>query len=322
MTIDWDALTRTPAKAEFYGREAYFREGLATAREFFPDDARFEEFLRNAAFLLVKPDGLAAGKLKLSLSFLEDHDFSVVGAQWITFDRLLWREFWRYQQTCASLDRLAVNDWVLNGRRALLIAVHDRTEADLPATLRLSALKGSAAAVGTVPGSLRKLLGQSNKMFNFVHVPDEPADVLRETGLLLDEPARREVLHAWAGGALSSGHRAILDEALREDAERSDQLHAADAVERVTDAVLRIRELVPEQASGADRVLSRLARMREGGTVPWREFMRDVRELGSESLDPKLDHWDLAVLGACFTVYDEPGAVKLIEGPDRDAWRR
>jgi hypothetical protein len=60
-----------------------------------------------------------------------------------SIDGFHWREWWRYQLTLATLDRLAVNELLLTGAPALLL-VRDEKASPLPGTVRLTSLKGSA----------------------------------------------------------------------------------------------------------------------------------------------------------------------------------
>ncbi|MEU3608331.1 hypothetical protein AB0E83_23225 [Streptomyces sp. NPDC035033] len=311
---EWQLMTRTKAKARLYERETYFREGLADAEEAFGAD--LDDGLWNSSMIMLKPDGMAAGKLPPVVDFLREHDFELVGVEEVRFTRTLWRELWRFQLTSATLDRLAVNDAVHPGRTALLLLLRSGAGHDLPGTVRLSGLKGSATLSAQAKGSLRDRLGQPNRVFSYVHVPDEPADLLRELGLLLDGPARRRALAALAGGPTAEG-AAMLEAALRDRSAGGRSLDAGPAARRVAAAVRegRAAGTVPD-APGA-RLLEHLAAAEAGRPVPWRSFYR----LAAET-DLPVDPWDLAILGAAHVVCDEPGAEKVLTNPNPEDWRR
>ncbi len=299
------SLTRVPGKADLYRRETYFREGLSEAEEAFGPN--FAEVLEHSALIMLKPDGLAAAKLGAVVGYLGQHDFTIVGVQRLTFTGHMWRELWRYQLTSATLDRLAVNENLLTAGSALLLVLRSEAGYGVPATVRLSGLKGSATPSAQRPGTLRSLLDQPNRVFSFVHVADEPADLLREFGLLLDPPTRRRLLAALAGGVLSPSDRDVLDDALHRDAEGGLDLSSAAAVRRVS-------HVVREHPEGG-RALALLELMDHGERIEWRPFLRELNRLGLE-----VDRWDLAILGTSFIVYDEPGARKVLENPLEEVW--
>src|SRR5689334_1083579 len=139
--MDWAPISRIPHKAALYGRETYFREGLSDALDAW-QDAAFA-ILHDTALVLVKPDGLAAAKTGVIVDYLEAHGFAIAARANIILNRFVWRELWRHQLTAATLDRLAVNDLIFQGP-ALLLLLRQEAGAPLPASVRLSGLKGSA----------------------------------------------------------------------------------------------------------------------------------------------------------------------------------
>jgi hypothetical protein len=305
----WAVLTRLEAKVKAYERETYFRQGLADATELFCE--RFAETMRRAALLMVKPDGLVAGKAPAIVEFLRAHGYCIQAMQTQTLSRFHWRELWRFQLTSATLDRLAVNDLVFR-RQALLLALVDMNQGDLPATVRLSVLKGPSDVASQPADCLRRLIGQPNRVFSFFHVADEPADLLRELGLLLDEPERRQFLLSFVGAGLSPVDGARLDEMLQTSARSARDLDPAAAVERALEAV----DCLPPTARGRDQIRSALRGMRQGKRIEWIPFASAVQGSGIA-----IDEWDLAILGTSFITYDEPGHSKQIVAVDPQLWR-
>ena len=311
----WHLLTRTAAKAQLYERETYFREGLADAQDAFDDE--LEQGLRHSSMIMLKADGLAAGKLTAVVEFLQGNDFDVVSIEEILVTRTLWRELWRFQLTSATLDRLAVNDAVHPGRSALLLLLRSGPDHDLPGTVRLSGLKGSATLSAQAAGSLRDGLRQPNRVFSYVHVPDEPADLLRELGLLLEPEARRRGLAALASGRPTAEARSALDEALRRQAEVDRSFEVGPAHERVVVAVHAGRDAGSVPPEVAARLLDHLAAADEGRPTSWGSFLRVAAETGLAA-----DPWDLALIAATYVECDEPGARKVLTNPDPQDWRR
>jgi nucleoside diphosphate kinase len=316
-----------PVKASLYEREIYFREGLAAAQDTLGGE--LSDVLRNSALLMLKPDGVLTARLGPVLSFLEAHGFAVVAAQSVAFTPLLWREMWRYQLTSATLDRLAVNEHVYSSSPALLLLLREEGPSAVPATVRLSGLKGSSDPAARSADSLRSRLGHANRILSHIHVADEPADLVRELGLLLDPRARRRLLAALGTGQLSAADRDLLQTTLKRDAEGGWSLDPAPPLARVEDAVRSSRAGSAGSSGGggsaedsaaaarelADRVLGYLDGIRAGETIPWRSFIN-----GLDALNLQFTDWDLAVLGSVSVPADEPGAVKVIGNPEPGIW--
>lgn len=313
MAIGWAALTRIPLKAVMYERETYFRECLSQALEVF--GPRFEEHLWSSALLMVKPDGIAAGKLSTVCGFLEANEFEILAVERLRFSRFIWRELWRYQLTSATLDRLAVNEHVLTGE-GLLLLLHQQRAIEVPASVVLSGLKGPSDVAAQAPGCLRQLLSQPNRVCSYIHVCDEPADLVRELGVLLDHQSRRRVLSALAGGELSAGDRRELERALASDSAPRWEFDAEASLRRAAAAIEAQRDPPPAGDAGR-RAADAVERMKRGERVEWRSFLRALSALGVE-----LGRWDLATLGTQFIAYDEPGHPKLIQSVDPELWRR
>jgi nucleoside diphosphate kinase len=300
------ALTRIPGKARAYRRETWFREGLDGAdRAWGPDRDRV---LRHSAMIMIKPDGVAAGCVDAVLEFLAARDFALTGSFTLPFTRMLWRELWRYQLTSATLDRLSVNDLVLQGS-GLLLTVRADDPGDLPASVRLSGMKGSADLRRRRPGTLRERLGHPHRVFSFVHVADEPADILRELALLFEPEERAEVLGCMAAPPEVPDHAAV------------ERARAADVGWRYdpTAAATRIVRCIEQAAPPADvceRAIGLVDAVGFGRPVSWTEILDALR-----ATTATFDRWDLATLGAVVITADDPGEPKVIDNPDPAAWR-
>lgn len=304
--IDWAALTRMPTKSEVYRRETYFREGLRDTERVLGADAA--DVLHRHALLLVKPDGIAAGKVGAVLDYLAEHGFAVQAVQLPVFDGRLWREMWRYQLTSATIDRLTLNDLIYVGT-GLMLVLRDRRPGPLPATMRLASVKGSADLSKQKPGTLRDLLGQHNRNFSYIHVADEPADLVRELGLLLDPAQRMATLGRLAAEGPSPADTARLDDVLA--AERTAPAHRTFSTDEATHSVLDALK----RSERGDHAIRLIERMSLGEPVAWIDVAEAVGESGAS-----VHHWDLAALGASLIACDEPGEPKLIANPDPDSW--
>ncbi|MEV0455748.1 nucleoside-diphosphate kinase [Catellatospora methionotrophica] len=302
--IDWSLLTRTARKVELYRDEVYLREAWADLCEVAGQDRN--AVLSGSALLVVRPEGVRSGRLDPTLKFLDRHGFRIVATEPVGFDRMLARELWRYQHTLASLDRLAVVDQMLSVGPALLLLMHGPDGA-VPATTALSRLKGASNPAGRPPGTLRELLDQPNRLFALVHCADEPADLVRELGILVDSPTRRRLIRALVDGELAAA-----------DAARLAEFRAAPTAELDVPAALkRICAEVAAAGTAGHEALRLLDASAGGSLVPWRHLMGELTRLG---IRPSA--WDLALVGSSSIEYDEPHAVKLLGSPDLDAWSR
>lgn len=316
--VAWTALTRIDRKHLLYREETYFREAVADFTDVFGD--RTESVLHGCALLMVKPDGIAARKVRAVAEFLRRNGFSVLAVERPSLAGQVWRELWRYQLNAATLDRLLVNEVVLAGTALLLLVRYDGPADPLPAAVLLSELKGPADVTQQHPDCLRRHLAQPNRVFSLVHVANEPADVVRELGVLLDRPARQRLLTAFGSGALPAADRAVLARAVEEDARPARDLDPGAAADRVSRAVRERGGAVPATGPVAEpaveEVLATLAEVRRGGAIHWRPFLRALA-----AIDVRVDHWDLATIGASSIHYDEPGRTKMIENVDPLLWR-
>jgi hypothetical protein len=301
-------------KAQLYASETYFRESLSDFTEVLGDS--LSDTLWRTGLLIVKPDGLAASKLRTICRYLVENHLLVVGSALFSFNPTSAREFWRYQFTLATLDRLAVNDRVLLAGPALLLMLTDARSHDLPTSVRMSLLKGAADLSVQQAGTLRSLLGQPNRLCSMIHCADEPADLIRELGVLLDAPTRRRLLRSIQRQEPSALDRAALEDALRISDEGRLNLDVESARRRMMAATRACDAQTPKQARALETVMSGLDQMGRGGVVAWRRFARAL-----EHLPLQVDPWDIALLGSTFIVLDEPGAAKVLVGPDPEAWR-
>ncbi|MEU6326144.1 hypothetical protein ABZ851_02465 [Streptomyces sp. NPDC047049] len=174
-----DALTADPDKRELYRYDTYAREGLDS----FAAMGALERS-RGVTFVALKPDAVAGRRCRQLLDVLYEEGWFPLAATPVRFDPLLTRELWRYQFNAASQQRIAVVDHLLGSGPSLLVLLGDaRRPAWMPASVRLTAAKGSADPEAARGRDLRTRIGRVNGLFNFMHTADDPADVVRELQL-------------------------------------------------------------------------------------------------------------------------------------------
>lgn len=300
--LDWHSIARVAGKAGLYADDALFQTGLA---EFEMLGGRFDT-LHRLALLMVKPDGVAAGKGAETLRFLSEHGFVVIARSWTVFRRQTWEALWRYQLTSATADRLAVNELVLDGPALVLVLRHPAHAP--PASVRLSRLKGPSDIARQESGCLRNRLGQPNRVLSFVHVADEPADVLREMPILLTGAERDRMWREALGGATLDPED-VAHELAELGPPRAVDLRLS--LSRVNACVAASDYDRPARASA----LRRLEGVRSGERLDWNAFTRELADAGA-----RCDRWDLCVIGSSYIVYDRPGGAKTIPPGGNELW--
>ncbi len=195
MTVDMDVepwLSDSPPKHKLYLDDIYFREAAGDCQLVLNSGAT--RGLEQVTFLLLKPEAVVARRGSAILEFLAPHGFEVLGACPAAADRHVARSLWRYQLNAAPLALIRALDILIQGGDFLCIGVrHPEGSRDAPAASGLAARKGSWTG-GMPGGSLRQVLGTPTMLLDFVHAPDDPADVLRELGIFFDTPARRSFI--------------------------------------------------------------------------------------------------------------------------------
>ncbi|MGQ4378411.1 nucleoside-diphosphate kinase [Streptomyces sp. SAS_267] len=154
---------------------------------------RADRALLLSTFVMFKPDAVVGRRVEPALAFLAAHGFEALGALTVRVDRRVCRELWRYQINAAPLAVIRAVDMILeSGPPCVFVALRDTRGSDITGTSaaeRLAELKGSSKNRSVEGGSLRGALGCELMCLNFVHAPDDPADLIREVGVLL--PGRR-----------------------------------------------------------------------------------------------------------------------------------
>jgi len=303
----WERLTVVPAKREAYEKDLYFRETWADLAGHFGD--RLVPLLGSIAVMNVKPDAVVGRRMKPILEFVTRHGFQPIGFAPFQLTRHSMREVWRYDWHVYPVDRLAFSTLWYTEVDLLLFVLQDlRPQGPLPASVRLARLKGSSVPEKRTAGDMRTLLRPPNRFLNFTHVQDEPADIVRELGILLDRPERQALLHD-------------LERSLGVD-RTTDVLAAIDGIEARYPAhdldfeasLLRLEKVAAVSAGDAEK----LRRLRaEGRRTGWDSLcaMIDRRASG-------VDRWDFIAVVSTVLWYERPDPVDLLPAVDPTLWTR
>lgn len=178
-----------PVRREFYLDDIYFCEtALLLERE---SDLRLDLMLRRSSFVMFKPESVVGRRIEPALAWLAARGFRPTGCAPVRVDPRVHRELWRYQLNGAPLAVVRAVDMILSAGPSLVVALRDERgprETGMTASARLAGLKGSSSDPKANGDSLRSVLGCELLCLNFLHAPDDPADQIRELGVLF--PAR------------------------------------------------------------------------------------------------------------------------------------
>ncbi|MEU3662044.1 hypothetical protein AB0E77_20170 [Streptomyces sp. NPDC032940] len=302
---DWRALTVSPRKRELFVEDLYFRETwedlVRVAGE------RAAETLGPLAMLAFKPDGVVGRRMRRTLSFVEEEGFELVGFERVRYNRHSMRELWRWDWNLYTTDRLALSSLMHSATDTFLLLLRDTAHTGVtPGTVRLADLKGSVLHPWG-PRHLRSVLRAPNKVIKFCHVADEPADLVRELGILLDRESRRELLRGAGEADADKVSAALLEEVGRLEAATVEHGFDIDeTLERLTgegrlpkDAEARIREVM---AGGPRMSFDELA-----ATMP--------------PATDGLALWDFVLVASWVTPLEREGHVGLLPAPTAADWQ-
>lgn len=303
----WQQLTRLPEKRRLFADDLYFRECWADCLAVFGSGTL--AMLQSLAILCAKPDAVAGRRLRPMVAYATEHGFAPLAAATFTFNRQSMRAIWCYDWHVYPVDRLAFSTlWYCTGS-TVLFAFEDAAPAGpVPASVRLSALKGHASADLRSPGQLRARLNPPNRVLNFVHIPDEPADVVRELGILFDRDERRALL-------LNIAHARRRDCAGSHDMLASiaqlETTHAAHTLD-VGAVMARVAAL---PGADADRVRQLRLALATHTTLDW-----DTLCALQPPEAPGLARWDFICLASHLIAPERPVARALMGATSPDQW--
>ncbi|MEE6263425.1 hypothetical protein [Plantactinospora sonchi] len=309
----WRALTTLPAKLSLYRDEVSFRESWRIAQEVL--GTQVLTVLQQTTLLTLRPEAILARKADDCLEFLRRHDFAAIHAERLRYDRNSIRDLWRYQWNVAQLDSIEVSDLVHYRAPALMLVLRDLHPAPgTPASLRLTAVKGTSDPTGRTPRHLRSVLGAPNRVLVVIHAPDEPLDVVRELGVLFDRAALRRVYATMCQEGADTTPRSEIDDLYRSTERYSLRVDKAiDALRRE----LRVRASIadPGRLALLGRVDDRLSEAEHGGHLDWRGWVEDLDNCGLA-----YDSWPSTVVASHHVEHTLPGVRPLIPETGRRGW--
>jgi len=282
----WRVYTALSAKWEYYSREVFFREALDAINTAF-DCERVAYLLQHITKVTLKPEGLAGGRVNALLRFLHYHGFKLLHVGRVHYSRHVSRDIWRYQWNTATLDRIALSDFIAEQGPGLEITVLDtRPKPPFPGTVRLRALKGSAVPKLRSPSSMRSMCCAPNRVLSIVHTVDEPADIIRELGIT---KTTDEMLQ-WLDNVIRRQHLSD-DDLVKAAYEHQNQLASTTHDLDFEASVARLGAHCGEEILG--EIVAARGNTSSNGSFDFREWKSRIASLGVAA-----DPWDIITVGS------------------------
>lgn len=302
----WRRLTASSRKAEVFQEDLYFRECWLDTQEVLAESG--DAMLASTALLSFKCDGVAGRRMHRTLDFLADHGFAVIGVEPVRLNRHSMREVWRFNWHVYPVDRLNLMSVMHSASDSLLVVLRDtRYDGTVPGATRLADLKGAADPAKRKPHELRAVLEPPNSVINFVHVADEPADVVRELGIFLDRPQRRGLLASACRNAADDMRPAA--QAAVDELERRYPAHDLD----LTASLQRLSTDPAVSAVGLDRVTAAVS---GGLALSWDELVSVIGPAGAHG-----SVWDFVCVAAAVLPAKRESLTDLLPAVTADEWR-
>jgi hypothetical protein len=264
--------------------------------------------------VIFKAEAVLAGNLLDGLRMLAEFDWQLLCCRAVQFDRHTVRTEWQYNLNKATPERLDAMDLVNRAAPALYL-LFDCNQADpvVPACVQFIDIKGDAALRTRAPHTLRARLGPiQDHLINFIHSPDEPADVVRQLGVFFDERERRDIYAAldnphdnWEAAAATA--KQLLDRVPRVD------FDVAGAATQLETSLRAMAE--PSAVARRDAALSALGQVRAGQRGLWPGLRDALRSLGVP-IPADVD----IVLSCCTTVMHREHVPALLPTEGRTGW--
>lgn len=182
MYCEWNKLTNNKNKEQLFRKDQYFNYSLKIANEVF----KYNDILSNYALLLVKPESFMLDKIDEILNLLIENEFQIIYYNIKQLTCLQCLELWKYQWSAASIERVFLSQKLMSCSESMILILKNSQFSKSFLSTYLCSLKGSANETERRSDNFRSVLKPINRMLNYIHTSDEPADMIRELGVLFD----------------------------------------------------------------------------------------------------------------------------------------
>ena len=180
------ALSNTPQKLEIYRNDFYYEWSFNQALNILQDE--FLYILKNTALLLIKPDANIMNRIPIILRLLDSNGYELLYVARLQVTHTQATEMWKYQWSAATIDRIIVNEKLMELGPSFFLLLRNRQHTHSsaqPLSAYLTEQKGAANKKLQKAENFRAVLKPLNIILNYIHTADEPADVIREIGVLV-----------------------------------------------------------------------------------------------------------------------------------------
>ncbi|WP_423395536.1 hypothetical protein [Burkholderia sp. LMG 21824] len=304
---DWNLLTSEAPKRHQFSSDLYFRECWPDWVTILGSDPH--RHLHSLAMLCAKPDAVVARRLRPMLQYVIERGFQPIGVERTEFNRHSMREIWRYDWHVYPVDRLDFSTRWFSACPTLTFFLRDTQPIPgVPASVRLSDLKGGPVAAFRRPDDMRSVLAPPNRVLNFVHIPDEPADIVRELGILFERNQRINLIQRLHANFDSNLHERLVSAI--DQIESEVPVHDLD----IQASMMRLQAAGAIQKQAAAKLAIALANEEKLG---WDQLTELV------DMDCKqADRWDIICLASWLIPLERTNVTGLLETGTLQTWRR
>ena len=152
-------------------------------------------FLWNVSAMIVRPDAIAGKQSRNIFEILNSRGIFPCAVRRISVSEAQVEKLWRYQLNVATPERKELLKKIMGAGDSVYMLFRDTSARYMaPATVHLTYLKGTARIDSRKEGHLRTAAGPAvANIFSYLHISDDPADLIREMGLLFDAEGTREL---------------------------------------------------------------------------------------------------------------------------------
>jgi hypothetical protein len=284
-------LSCSARKRELFAVDPYFRDAWDDILDRWDREETTGKLL-SLASVIWRPDAIVVRGVRRGLNAIRELGFVPVAAAIFRYNRQTVREGWRYQLNIATRERIDVMDMIMPATDSLYVMLK-RTSADamLPASTYLSSHKGPSLPEHREPHHLRALIGDAQvSVLTYLHISDEPADLVRELGVFFDRPRRLEILNGVdANEDISAKLDSMIDELYAQIPEH--QLNFNAALDRVKRAAREKQRTLDHPSLTA--LLELCDHLRHGDSRDWKRLLSLV-----DRSSLSIDYWDRVAIAA------------------------
>jgi hypothetical protein len=183
-------------KIKIYESDPYYRDSLDDINNYFSGDILYK--FHNVAPVIFRPDSIVSRHCFNVLEKILAHGYIPIYAAPYEYCRFKVRECWKYQLNIASRDRIDVMDLILKGFPSLYVVFFkDFLYEEVSATSYLSQRKGPSLPADRKVDHLRYSVESAQvSVLTYIHVSDEPIDIIREMGAFFCRDQRIEIIES------------------------------------------------------------------------------------------------------------------------------